>query len=109
STVISTKVVISSRLGVRARLIPSPTTHLRSSSGRTSTRRTRSSPSIGSVFSPPVLLHRSIRDRPASSSLILHPIQSLPLDFPRTPHCSSGPEYSPCKIVIDHLHSYVHL
>ncbi|KAG0140435.1 hypothetical protein CROQUDRAFT_665197, partial [Cronartium quercuum f. sp. fusiforme G11] len=73
-------------IGTRRRLIPSPTTHLRSSSGRTSTRRTRSSPSIGSVFSPPVLLHWSIRDRPASSSLILHPIQSLrPLNFPRFP------------------------
>ncbi|KAG0141167.1 hypothetical protein CROQUDRAFT_664184, partial [Cronartium quercuum f. sp. fusiforme G11] len=90
------------RIGTRRRLIPSPTNHLPSSSGRTSTRRTRSSPSIGSVFSPSVLFHRSIRDRLASSSLIPHPIQSVqslrPLDSPRTPLCSSGPESSLCKV-----------
>ncbi|KAG0151556.1 hypothetical protein CROQUDRAFT_650963, partial [Cronartium quercuum f. sp. fusiforme G11] len=97
----------------RRRLIPSPTTHLPNSSGRALTRRTRSSPSIGSVFTPPVRLVQSVRNRPVSSSLIAHPIQSVqslrPLDSPRTPHCSSGPEYSPCKIIIDHLHSYVHM
>ncbi|KAG0151932.1 hypothetical protein CROQUDRAFT_650504 [Cronartium quercuum f. sp. fusiforme G11] len=73
-------------MGTRRRLIPSPSTHLPSSSRRTSTRRTQRSPSIGSVFSPPVLLHRSIRDRPASSSLIpsipFHPFDpSISLDF----------------------------
>ncbi|KAG0149936.1 hypothetical protein CROQUDRAFT_652913 [Cronartium quercuum f. sp. fusiforme G11] len=35
-------------IGTRRRLIPSPTTHLPSTSGRTSTRRTRSSPSLRS-------------------------------------------------------------
>ncbi|KAG0144054.1 hypothetical protein CROQUDRAFT_660404 [Cronartium quercuum f. sp. fusiforme G11] len=73
-------------IGTRRRLIPSPTTHLPSSSGRTSTRRTRRSPSLGSVFTPPIRLVQSVRDRPASSSLIPHPIQSVqslrPLDSP---------------------------
>ncbi|KAG0151557.1 hypothetical protein CROQUDRAFT_650964, partial [Cronartium quercuum f. sp. fusiforme G11] len=87
-------------IGTRRRLIPSPTTHLRSPSKGTSTGRTRSSPSLGSVFTPPVRLVQSVRNRPVSSSLIAHPIQSVqslrPLDSPRTPHCSSGPEYSLC-------------
>ncbi|KAG0151574.1 hypothetical protein CROQUDRAFT_650981 [Cronartium quercuum f. sp. fusiforme G11] len=58
----------------KRRLISSPSTLLRSQSRGTSTSRPRHSPSLSSVFTPPVRLVRSVRNRPVSSSLIAHPI-----------------------------------
>ncbi|KAG0146494.1 hypothetical protein CROQUDRAFT_92635 [Cronartium quercuum f. sp. fusiforme G11] len=73
----------------RRRVIPLPSTHLPTRSRGTSTSRPQHSPSLGSVFTPPVPLVRSLWDNPSrrrSSLIPSNPFDPLiSLDFPRFP------------------------